>query len=162
MGFLSKVAPSLGKTIESSFKYVWSNGIYLYGHPSVSGTNISVTIFLMENEMTVYKQSITHPGMHDENILFKLPYEKIASSDIIDLAKFEKTYAAQTGSFPLDNIFKVKVKGMKGDTLAVVAMGKDKNGNQVHIPIVFKKVTKCMELKPKLDEMVSKAQGVTI
>lgn len=141
---------------------------YLFGHPNVKANKVPVNIVLYENELVVRSKVALGEGP----ALFNIPYEKIGSASILDLAKEvrkPKSYDAfsGTGIPDLSNWVKQNTsfferKDVKGETLQIVALGQDKNGNRVEVPIVFGFVSNCIKLKTLLDQEIGKHQGITI
>lgn len=162
MGFFDKLSESLGAGINAMVESeMWSNALYLGGHPDVKGTELRCTIALYKDQLIVNNVG---------GILFTLNYDKIVGVRIIDLPKkVKKQYMADVGISSVDNaahmyntLSDLFTKDPKADALAIIALGKDKDGNSVNVPIVFTSVQKCKKLKEKLDEKINKTQGVTI
>jgi hypothetical protein len=119
-------------------------GNYLSGNPNVNNTNVSVHIFLYETKMTIHKPKFLQ-GINEDNKLFEVPYDKLIS-----------------------------IGSESGAKLTVTVVGRDKNNNPVHVPIVFKLYTTNSDgdrvpsgtdrdkLKAFLDQEIIKNQGVTI
>lgn len=78
MGFLDRIKNS---------QYPWCYSTYLSGHPSVGKSNVKVTIVLYEDKIAVYNGQLilTRANENEENnekyALFKMPYEKIVSTE---------------------------------------------------------------------------------
>jgi hypothetical protein len=113
----------------------------------VSKSNVKVTIVLYEDKIAVYNGQLilTRANENEENnekyALFKMPYEKIDSTESQSEAK-----------------------------LAIVVLGQDKSSNQVHVPIIFNIHSKANsttartrdEIKAALDMRIIKIRGIKI
>jgi hypothetical protein len=158
MGFLDnlkdKIKDEINEASEERNKRKGTfTGMYYFGHPNVKGHNISIYIVLYDSELVVKQQLLA-----GENILFKLPYEKIDSTDITDASQIAKRII-----LPADAIMNLfEGKKVKGDVLQIVAMGKDKNDNPVKVPILLGDIRNCLKLKTFLDNEIGKAKGITI
>jgi hypothetical protein len=141
---ITEVTEELGKQ-KASF-----SGLYIYGHPNVKGNNIGVWIVLYENELAVKQKMV------EDNILFKLPYEKIESVNVLDSKKMDVSGFVPGVMRLFDG------RKIKGVVLEIIALGKDKNNNIVKIPILFGDIRACLKLKTVLDNEIGKAQGITI
>lgn len=125
------------------------DGLYIYGHPNVKGHNIGVWLILYEGELVVKQKS---KGI----LLFNLPYEKMESANVLDAKKTSASGLIPSAMKLFDG------NKIKGDVLEIVAIGKDKNNNQVRVPILFGDIRSCLKLKTVLDSEIAKSQGVTI
>ena len=170
MGLMDAIKSGVGNWQEEQSKRRGTFGAtYLFGHPSVAKSKIPVNIVLYENELVVRNKN----GLVEGPVLFNISYEKIGSASILDITKEVKMpkhidFGAgalgvpDVGNWALQNAPHSKKKDIKGETLQIVALGKDKNGNTVEVPILFGFVSNCIKLKTLLDQEIGKNQGITI
>ncbi len=150
------------------------SGIYISGFPKLNITNISCIINLTEKEIVV---------THKNKTIFKIPYEKINRI----VTKTEKTQTL--GSVLANILFPLFlfvlflgltgiIGGILGIILGVILVaffgnpkrksfiiyveGKDKEGNKVEIPIVFKNIKKDSLLKREIEFYISHTKDITI
>lgn len=169
MGLMDSIKSGVGNWQEEQSKRRGTFGAtYIFGHPNVTASNISVNIVLYENELAVRSKA----GLGEGSELFTIPYEKIGSASILDITKEvkkPKNYNANFGTGIPDlsnwvnqNTSLFDKKNIKGETLQIVALGQDKNGNRVEVPIMFGFVSNGIKLKAFLDQKIGKHQGITI
>ena len=150
------------------------SGIYVSGFPKLNITNIPCIINLAEKEIV---------AVYENKTIFKIPYERINRIE----TKTEKTQTF--GSVLANIIFPLFlfvlflclagiIAGILGAILGVALViffgspkrkffiiyveGKDKKGNRVEIPIVFKNIKKDSLLKREIEFYISHTKDITI
>lgn len=131
-------------------------GTYLYGHPQVERQRINCFLKLKENELVVIKQQLISGGE-----LFRLPYEKIESVST-DIEKEWKGTRLALGWVALGPLGSFLIGKKKREQLGIVVKGKDKEGNEVQIPIVFAPIKHSARIKGLLDQKIGQAREITI
>jgi hypothetical protein len=101
--------------MKSLLKYPNYWAYYLSGYPNVKGgTDFKVYIFLYGTKLTVYKAfsglmtAITDGEISEKTKLFEISYDKLISTE-----------------------------SQSGAKLTIMVLGQDRNGNRVHVPLVF-------------------------
>ena len=136
--------------------------IYKQGHPSIKEQNIQSYIILRDNELEVRKAKLF---CREGEILFTIPYEKIASANVGN--EMVTNTAAIVG---LGLVGAALAGKKKNEQIEINVKGKDRDGKDVNVMILFDKVVTYgavnspggLELKGKLDQEIVKINGITI
>lgn len=92
--------------------------------------------------------------------LFRIPYEKIESVTT-DIEKEWSGTRLFAGLVTL-GIGALLVGKKKTEQIGLVVKGQDKEGNELHIPIVFAPVKSSAKIKAALDTKIAQARGIQI
>jgi hypothetical protein len=136
--------------------------IYKQGHPNIKEQNINTYIILREDGLEVRKAKLL---CREGEILFSIPYEKIAS------ANFGKEMVTNTAAIVGFGLIGAALAGKKkNEQIEINVKGKDKDGKDVNVIILFDEIVTYgavnnpggLELKGKLDQEIGRINGITI
>ncbi|AJC72671.1 hypothetical protein X802_02820 [Thermococcus guaymasensis DSM 11113] len=138
-------------------------GTYVTGYPGVVEENVPCYIELYENEVVVKRRTSFswRTGLTmASGELFRIPYEKIDSvtTDIEREWSGKRLFAG----FITLGIGALLIGKKKTEQIGLIVKGRDKEGNELQIPIVFAPVKSSAKIKAALDKKISQARGIQI
>ena len=140
-------------------------GTYLTGYPRIVEENVPCYIELYEDELVVKKRISWNPetGLREssEKELFRISYEKIESvTNEIKKEWSKGEFFAGLMTFGIVGGLLLGKK--KTEQIGLVVKGQDKEGNVLHIPIIFAPVKSSAKIKAALDTKIAQARGIQI
>lgn len=145
------------KDIDEIIKYF--SGVYLKGYPGLIKEYFNCNIVFTKYEIMIldyYK-----PFLKSE-IIFHIPYEKIEDIIIETKKEFDGKSAA-LGFFYLGVIGALAMSQKIQKIITLIVKGKDKNGNDIKVPIYFADIKKDIEFKEELLKHIHTAdEDITI
>jgi len=145
-------------------KDYWTYGTYLTGHPGIKESNISIIITLTNDAVRILKfgRMLGGKWLGGQDLIFELPYSKIISVTADPQVEWNAPGAA-AGLFLLGPLGALLMAQKKNKNLGITVSGKDGEGIEVKVPILFGSLgDDSMKVKSLIDNKLGEFSNITI